>query len=97
VELGGEVIDETGGNGSPPGTFTDRVIDLFPIFDLPLLEMLYRGYGNLRFSNKLVGVDARVRVLSLAGWSFTPRSRSTTRTSAVCAAPCWRTGASTAA
>ena len=67
VELGGEVIDETGGNGSPPGTFTDRVIDLFPVFDLPLLEMLYRGYGNLRFSNKLVGVDARVRVLSLAG------------------------------
>ena len=67
VELGAEVIDETGGNGSPPGTFTDRVVDLFPVFDLPLLEMLYRGYGNLRFSNKLAGVDARVRVPSLAG------------------------------
>jgi len=67
LELGGEVIDETGGNGSPPATFTDRVIDLFPIFDLPLLEMLYRGYGNLRFSNKLAGVDARLRLPSLAG------------------------------
>jgi hypothetical protein len=67
LELGAEVIDETGGNGSPAGTFTDRVVDLFPIFDLPLLEMLYRGYGNLRFSNKLAGMDARLRVPSLAG------------------------------
>jgi hypothetical protein len=67
VEIGAEVIDETGGDGSPPGTFTDRVIDLFPVFDLPLLEMLYRGYGNLRFSNKLVGVDSRIRVPSVAG------------------------------
>ena len=67
VELGAEVIDETGGNGAPPGTFTDRVIDLFPVFDLPLFEMLYRGYGNLRFSNKLVGMDGRIRVPSVAG------------------------------
>jgi len=67
VELGAEVIDETGGNGAPPGTFGDRVIDLFPVFDLPLLEMLYRGYGNLRFSNKLVGMDGRLRVPSVAG------------------------------
>ncbi len=67
VELGAEVIDETGGNGAPAGTFTDRVVDLFPVFDLPLLEMLYRGYGNLRFSNKLAGGDARVRVPSFAG------------------------------
>ena len=67
VELGAEVIDETGGNGSPPGTFTDRIIDLFPVFDLPLFEMLYRGYGNLRFSNKLVGVDGRIRAPALAG------------------------------
>ena len=66
-EIGGEVIDETGGNGSPAGTFTDRVVDLFPVFDLPLLEMLYRGYGNLRFSNKLAGMDARIRVPSVAG------------------------------
>ena len=67
LELGAEVIDETGGEGSPPGTFTDRVVDLFPIFDLPLFEMLYRGYGNLRFSNKLVGVDGRLRLPRLAG------------------------------
>ena len=67
VELGAEVIDETGGNGAPAGSFTDRVIDLFPVFDLPLLEMLYRGYGNLRFSNKLVGVDGRFRMPALAG------------------------------
>jgi len=67
LELGAEVIDETGGEGAPPGTFGDRVIDLFPVFDLPLFEMLYRGYGNLRFSNKLVGMDARIRVPSAAG------------------------------
>jgi len=67
VEIGAEVIDETGGDGAPPGTFPDRVVDLFPFFDLPLLEMLYRGYGNLRFSNKLAGMDAHVRVPSAAG------------------------------
>lgn len=67
VELGAAVIDETGGNGAPPGSFADRVIDLFPVFDLPLFEMLYRGYGNLRFSNKLVGVDGRLRLPFLAG------------------------------
>lgn len=67
VEIGAEVIDETGGNGAPPGTFTDRVVDLFPVFDLPLLEMLYRGYGNLRFSNKLAGMDAHLRLPRAAG------------------------------
>lgn len=62
VELGIEVIDETGGNGAPPGSFGDRIVDLFPVFDA-----FFRRNSDFQFSNKMAGLDARFRIPSLAG------------------------------
>ena len=62
LELGAEVIDETGGNGAPPGSFADRVIDLFPVFDA-----IFRRNSDFQFSNKLAGIDVRIRMPSWAG------------------------------
>lgn len=61
VELGVEVIDETGGRGAPPASFTDRVLDAIPVFDA------LRTGSDFRFSNKLAGADARWRIPDWAG------------------------------
>jgi hypothetical protein len=62
IELGVEVIDETGGNGAPPGSFGDRIVDLFPVFDA-----FFRRNSDFQFSNKMAGLDARLRIPSFAG------------------------------
>jgi hypothetical protein len=62
LELGVEVLDETGGSGAPPASFGDRVADAVPIIDA-----VFRPRSDFLFSNKLAGVDARVRVPELAG------------------------------
>ncbi|HWH50089.1 MAG TPA: capsule assembly Wzi family protein [Gemmatimonadaceae bacterium] len=62
LELGVEVLDETGGRGAPPASFGDRVADA-----VPLIDAIFRQHSDFLFSNKLAGVDARLRVPELAG------------------------------
>ncbi len=59
VELGAELIDETGGDGAPGASFLQRVDDA-----LPLLDVLS---PNFQFSNKMAGLDTRLSLPELAG------------------------------
>lgn len=61
LQVGVEVIDETGGRGAPPASFADRVIDAIPIVDA------WRTGSDFQFSNKLAGGDARWRMPAWAG------------------------------
>jgi hypothetical protein len=61
LELGVEILDETGGRGAPPASFADRVIDAIPIVDA------WRTGSDFQFSNKLAGIDARWRIPDWAG------------------------------
>ena len=61
VELGVEVLDETGGRGAPPASFADRILDAIPPIDA------WRTGSDFQFSNKLAGVDARWRIPDWAG------------------------------
>ncbi|MEO7086187.1 MAG: capsule assembly Wzi family protein [Gemmatimonadaceae bacterium] len=56
LELGGGLIDEMGGDGAPAGTFTQRIIDLFP----PI--------KNYQFSNKLAAFDGHLRLPEWMGF-----------------------------
>ena len=55
-ELGVELLDETGGRGAPPASFGDRVVDA-----VPLVDAIFRPHSDFLFSNKLAGMDARLR------------------------------------
>lgn len=61
VELGLEVLDETGGRGAPPASFADRALDAIPVIDA------FRTGSDFQFSNKLAGLDARWRIPDWAG------------------------------
>ena len=61
-ELGVSVLVQTGGNGAPPATFLERVVDLFPIIDA-----LAPQHADLLFSNKIAGGNLRLRVPELSG------------------------------
>ncbi len=60
VELGLEFLVESGGTGSPAASFGDRVLDHLFFPDLFLSR-------DLTFSNKMAGVDLRVRAPGAAG------------------------------
>jgi hypothetical protein len=64
-ELGVAVSTQTGGNGGPPATFLERVVDLFPIIDA-----LAPQHADLLFSNKLAGGNLRLRFPELSGLDF---------------------------
>lgn len=61
-ELGVAVAAQTGGNGAPPATFLERLVDLFPIIDA-----LAPQHADLQFSNKLAGGNLRLRIPELSG------------------------------
>lgn len=61
-ELGVSVLVQTGGNGAPPATFLERVIDLFPVIDA-----LAPQHADLLFSNKIAGGNLRLRIPELSG------------------------------
>lgn len=61
-ELGVSVLVHTGGNGGPPATFLERVVDLFPIIDA-----LAPQHADLQISNKIAGGNLRARFPALAG------------------------------
>jgi hypothetical protein len=61
-ELGVAVSTQTGGNGGPPATFLERVIDLFPVIDA-----LSPAHSDLQISNKLAGGNLRLRFPELSG------------------------------
>lgn len=54
VEIGASLINEFGGEGSPPSSFWEKVVD-----GMPFLEDLV---GPTRFSNKIAGVDMSIRI-----------------------------------
>jgi hypothetical protein len=62
LEIGVEVLDETGGNGAPPASFADRVADAIPLIDVAFLPN-----RDFQFSNKFAGLDFRWSAPSLAG------------------------------
>lgn len=53
-EIGVSLVSEFGGEGSPPSSFWEKVVD-----PMPLLEDLV---GATRFSNKIAGGDLRIRI-----------------------------------
>jgi hypothetical protein len=64
-ELGVAVTTQTGGNGAPPATFFERLVDLFPVIDA-----LAPQHADLLFSNKLAGGNLRLRFPELSGLDF---------------------------
>jgi Capsule assembly protein Wzi len=65
VEIGVQVIDETGGNGAPPANFRDRFIDIFPLADI-----VFNPGSDFLFSNKLAGVDFHLRIPRAYGFEL---------------------------
>jgi hypothetical protein len=61
-ELGVAVLAQTGGDGGPPATFLERVVDLFPVIDA-----LAPQPADLQISNKLAGGNLRLRFPELSG------------------------------
>ena len=61
-ELGVAVLTHTGGNGGPPATFVERLIDLFPVIDA-----LAPQHADLQISNKVAGGNLRLRFPELSG------------------------------
>lgn len=54
VEIGASLVNEFGGEGSPPSSFWEKVADA-----MPFLEDFV---GATRFSNKIAGLDMRIRI-----------------------------------
>jgi hypothetical protein len=65
LEMGVEVLDETGGRGAPPASFGDRVIDA-----IPLIDVAFQPNRDFQFSNKFAGLDIRWSVPRLAGMAL---------------------------
>jgi hypothetical protein len=61
-ELGVAVLTHTGGNGGPPATFLERLVDLFPVIDA-----LAPQHADLQISNKVAGGNLRLRFPELSG------------------------------
>jgi hypothetical protein len=61
-ELGVAVLTHTGGQGGPPATFLERVVDLFPVIDA-----LAPHPADLQISNKIAGGNLRWRIPELSG------------------------------
>ena len=61
-ELAVAVAAQTGGNGGPPASFLERLVDLFPVIDA-----LAPQHADLQISNKLAGGNLRVRIPELSG------------------------------
>jgi hypothetical protein len=61
-ELGVAVAVQTGGNGGPPASFLERLVDLFPVIDA-----LAPQHADLQISNKLAGGNLRLRLPELSG------------------------------
>lgn len=67
-EIGTALLSQYGGHGAPPLGFEQRFVDLFPYF-----TWIHPGSSRSRdklASNKLAGVDARLRFPALAGLSL---------------------------
>ena len=63
-ELGVGLSEQVGGEGSPPGTFAEKVQDAFPLLDALFLHRTFV------FSNKFVGVDLRYTIPKTRGLQF---------------------------
>ena len=64
-ELGVAVLAQTGGDGGPPATFLERLVDLVPVIDA-----LAPQRADLQISNKLAGGNLRLRFPELSGLDF---------------------------
>jgi hypothetical protein len=62
VEFGVSVLTQMGGRGAPRASFGERLLDLVPIMD-----PLFIGDRDIQISNKLAGMDVRVRFPSARG------------------------------
>jgi hypothetical protein len=67
LELGGSVYSKSGGTGAPRGSFTARIIDLFPFLDASNYANIVGVRGVFEFSDRYAGLDARLRFPSLRG------------------------------
>ena len=72
VELGGSFINHFGGTGGRPSNFSDRLFDFLPFIDV---FRTHNYVDTLRTfdvdSDKLLGVDGRVRLAALGGTVLT--------------------------
>ena len=60
-ELGGSVSIKSGGRGSPPASFTNRILDLFPFLDAGNYGNVIGVRGKFESSDKYAGFDGRLR------------------------------------
>jgi len=63
-EFGFQVEDEMGGQGAPPASLIDRILDLVPPIDA------LRTGSDFLFSNKMAGIDFHLRLPDLAGFEL---------------------------
>ena len=63
-EIGVGLAEQVGGEGSPPGTFVEKVEDAFPLLDAVIL------HRRSLFSNKFVAVDIRYALPGIPGTQF---------------------------
>jgi hypothetical protein len=63
-EIGAGLAEQVGGEGSPPGTFVQKVEDAFPLLDAVIL------HRRSLFSNKFVAVDIRYTLPGIPGTQF---------------------------
>jgi hypothetical protein len=68
LELGATFMNHFGGSGSPPASFGDRIIDFLPFVDIFRRHNYTDPTKPLDVeSDKLLGVDARLRIAHLGG------------------------------
>jgi hypothetical protein len=65
IEIGIDVLTQTGGNGGPPARFIVRFVDLFP-----LIDALAPQRKDIQVSNKVAGGHLRLRVPELSNVDF---------------------------
>jgi hypothetical protein len=62
IEFGLSALNQMGGRGAPSASFGERLMDLVPIID-----PLFIGTRDIQISNKMAGMDVRVRFPSKRG------------------------------
>ena len=61
LELGASVYSKSGGHGAPAGSFTARLLDLFPFLDASNYANKVGLRGVFEFSDRYAGMDGRLR------------------------------------
>ena len=67
LEIGASVFTKFGGRGSPPASWSTRILDLFPFLDAGNYANIIGVRGKFEGSDKYAGLDGRLRWPSAGG------------------------------